>query len=92
MHLRKQSGGGLTGLRLARQVILVVKNKVALTHKCVEDYRLTDKSVLDLVHIKEVRRRSSAMAATQQQHPSLHALLHAHVMHRCIESQRRLPS
>eukprot|EP00198_Chlamydomonas_reinhardtii_P004817 XP_001694153.1 predicted protein [Chlamydomonas reinhardtii] len=35
------------------QVILVVKNKVALTHKCIEDYRLTDKSVLDLIHLKE---------------------------------------
>ncbi|GIL73997.1 hypothetical protein Vretifemale_4059, partial [Volvox reticuliferus] len=35
------------------QVILVVKNKVALTHKCVEDYRLADKSVLDLIHLKE---------------------------------------
>lgn len=37
-------------------MILVVKNKVALTHKCIEDYRLTDKSVLDLIHLKEVRR------------------------------------
>ncbi|GIL54233.1 hypothetical protein Vafri_9807, partial [Volvox africanus] len=35
------------------QVILVVKNKVAITHKCVEDYRLADKSVLDLIHLKE---------------------------------------
>ncbi|KAG2485211.1 hypothetical protein HYH03_015998 [Edaphochlamys debaryana] len=35
------------------QVILVVKNKVALTHKCVEDYRLSDKSVLDLIYLKE---------------------------------------
>lgn len=37
------------------QVVLVVKSRVALHHKCVEDYRLGDKSFLDLVHIKEVR-------------------------------------
>jgi hypothetical protein len=42
------------------QVILVVKNKVALTHKCVEDYRLSDKSVLDLIHLKEVRAGAGA--------------------------------
>lgn len=42
------------GILCVAQVILVVKNKVALTHKCVEDYRLSDKSVLDLIHLKEV--------------------------------------
>jgi hypothetical protein len=41
------------------QVVLVVKSRVALHHKCVEDYRLGDKSFLDLVHIKEVRCRDA---------------------------------
>lgn len=52
VHAGRRIGCGCVDA--SAQVILVVKNKVALTHKCVEDYRLADKSVLELIQLKEV--------------------------------------